>query len=172
MKLVYTLTGNTRIATLVTQTDQSLNSIQMTGDDDYANSRLDVCGVSFRFHVGSHRFCCGPKRRGCGFSGTKLAEQEGSYSLAWTNAAAYLKANVGQTAFSQQLEGVRKPLGKLVSRKLISTKQLTTVPGGPDGKYVVLQYNTSFTQKKSAVETITPMLDKDGKWRVSGYFIR
>ena len=26
--------------------------------------------------------------------------------------------------------------------------------------------------KASAVETITPMLDKDGKWRVSGYFMK
>jgi hypothetical protein len=26
--------------------------------------------------------------------------------------------------------------------------------------------------KQSAVETITPMLDKDGKWRISGYYIK
>ncbi|MGA9534411.1 MAG: DUF4019 domain-containing protein [Desulfobacterales bacterium] len=26
--------------------------------------------------------------------------------------------------------------------------------------------------KTSAVETITPMLDKDGQWRVSGYYIK
>ncbi|MGB5422961.1 MAG: DUF4019 domain-containing protein [Desulfobacterales bacterium] len=26
--------------------------------------------------------------------------------------------------------------------------------------------------KASAVETITPMLDKDGQWRVSGYYIK
>ena len=35
------------------------------------------------------------------------------------------------------------------------------------GKYVY-----SFGNKKAAVETITPMLDKDGKWRVSGYYIK
>jgi ribosomal protein S17E len=42
----------------------------------------------------------------------------------------------------------------------------------PDGKYVVIKYDTSFENKKSAVETVTPMLDKDGKWRVAGYFIK
>ncbi|MEJ2473814.1 MAG: DUF4019 domain-containing protein [Desulfobacterales bacterium] len=26
--------------------------------------------------------------------------------------------------------------------------------------------------KTAAVETITPMLDKDGQWRVSGYYIK
>ncbi|MGB7602254.1 MAG: DUF4019 domain-containing protein [Candidatus Sulfotelmatobacter sp.] len=33
-------------------------------------------------------------------------------------------------------------------------------------------YDSGFKHKQSAVETITPMLDKDGKWRVSGYYIK
>lgn len=49
------------------------------------------------------------------------------------------------------------------------TKKL---PGAPDGEYVVIQYESSFEHKQSAVETVTPMLDKDGKWRVSGYYIK
>jgi hypothetical protein len=44
--------------------------------------------------------------------------------------------------------------------------------GAPDGKYVTIRYETVFENKASAVETITPMLDPDGIWRVSGYFIR
>jgi hypothetical protein len=36
----------------------------------------------------------------------------------------------------------------------------------------VIQFDTSFKNKKSAIETVTAMLDKDGKWRVSGYFIK
>jgi phosphoglycolate phosphatase len=31
---------------------------------------------------------------------------------------------------------------------------------------------TVFENKKSAIETITPTLDNDGEWRVSGYFIK
>ena len=42
----------------------------------------------------------------------------------------------------------------------------------PDGQYVVMQYKTSFANKKSAIETVTAMLEKDKKWRVSGYFIK
>jgi hypothetical protein len=45
-------------------------------------------------------------------------------------------------------------------------------PGAPDGKYVVIRYETSFRNKKAATETVTPMLDADGRWRVSGYFIK
>jgi len=37
---------------------------------------------------------------------------------------------------------------------------------------VVIRYDASFANKKSAIETVTPMLDKDGQWRVSGYFIK
>ena len=48
----------------------------------------------------------------------------------------------------------------------------TNLPGAPDGEYVVIQYKTSFQNKASAIETVTPMRDPDGVYRVSGYYIR
>ena len=42
----------------------------------------------------------------------------------------------------------------------------------PDGQYVVFQFDTQFESKRAAIETVTPMLDTDGQWRVSGYFVR
>jgi hypothetical protein len=60
----------------------------------------------------------------------------------------------------------------MLSRKLKSATYMTAMPGAPDGEYVVIQYESSFEHKQSAVETVTPMLDKDGKWRVSGYYIK
>jgi len=53
-----------------------------------------------------------------------------------------------------------------------ATRYTTTLPGAPDGEHVVIQFDSSFTNKKTAVETITPMFDKDGVWRVSGYYIK
>jgi hypothetical protein len=47
-----------------------------------------------------------------------------------------------------------------------------SLPGVPDGKYVVLEFDTSFENKKTAVETVTPMQESDGTFRVSGYFIK
>jgi hypothetical protein len=35
-----------------------------------------------------------------------------------------------------------------------------------------VQFDTSFERKSAAVETVTPMIDPDGRWRVSGYFIK
>jgi hypothetical protein len=49
---------------------------------------------------------------------------------------------------------------------------MTSLPGAPVGEYVLIRYDTTFGKKKSSVETITPMMDKDGRWRVSGYYIR
>jgi hypothetical protein len=48
----------------------------------------------------------------------------------------------------------------------------TDLPNAPKGEYVILQYKTEFAGRGPVIETITPMLDKDGKWRVSGYFVK
>jgi len=37
---------------------------------------------------------------------------------------------------------------------------------------VLLEFDTQFTHKRAAVETVTSMRDTDVRWRVSGYFIR
>lgn len=96
----------------------------------------------------------------------------GKYADSWQESASLFKAQVTKDQWSSMISATRDPLGKLVSRKLKSAQYTKTLPGAPDGEYVVIQFNTSFGHKQSAVETITPMLDKDGKWRVSGYFIK
>jgi hypothetical protein len=96
----------------------------------------------------------------------------GQYQKSWQEAAEFFRNAVSQADWQKSTEVFRKPLGALVSRTLKSTHYTTTAPGAPDGQYVIIQYGSSFENKKTAVETVTPMLDKDGKWRVSGYFIR
>ena len=96
----------------------------------------------------------------------------GKYSESWEEAAQYLRNAVSKDDLQRSLQAARKPLGKLLSRKLKSQRYMTSLPGAPDGEYVIIRYETSFENKKSAIETITPMLDKDGKWKVSGYYIK
>jgi Protein of unknown function (DUF4019) len=96
----------------------------------------------------------------------------GDYSQSWVEASSLFKAAVTEKEWERQLQAARGPLGALFDRKLKSAEYKTTLPGAPDGQYVVIQYDSSFANKKSAVETVTAMLDKDGQWRVSGYFIR
>jgi hypothetical protein len=96
----------------------------------------------------------------------------GNAGASWDQAAKLFKGAVTREQWTQALAGVRPPLGKVVSRKVTSRQYSEKVPGAPDGKYVTIQYETVFENKASAVETITTMLDPDGVWRVSGYFIR
>ena len=97
---------------------------------------------------------------------------DGKADASWDQAAKLFKEAVTKDQWKQALAGARGPLGKLVSRKLKSRDYTEKVPGGPDGKYVVIQYDTVFEKKALAVETVTPMADPDGVWRVSGYYIR
>ncbi len=97
---------------------------------------------------------------------------EEKYGESWETAAVYFKNATTKEKWEQMLTAVREPLGKLVSRELKSKIYKKSLPGAPDGEYVVAQFTTSFENKKSGIETVTPMLDKDGKWRVSGYYIK
>lgn len=94
------------------------------------------------------------------------------YAESWKEAADLFKNAIHQEQWQQSLQAVRKPLGKLVTRKVKTKTYKTSLPGAPDGEYVVIEFETSFEHKKSAIETVTPMMDKDGKWRVSGYYIK
>jgi hypothetical protein len=96
----------------------------------------------------------------------------GEYSKRWQEAAGYFKNAVQQDQWEQMIKSVRMPLGKMISRKLKTSVYKTTLPGAPDGQYVVIQFETSFQNKESAIETVTPMFDKDGRWTVSGYYIK
>lgn len=97
---------------------------------------------------------------------------EGNYTKSWEDAAATFKSAVSQAQWEKSARAVRTPLGKMLSRKIISKRYATSLPDAPAGEYVVIQYETTFENKTKAVETVTPTLDKDGQWKVDGYYIK
>ncbi len=96
----------------------------------------------------------------------------GKYPESWEQASRLFRGAVKKEQWEQTAAGVRNPLGALVSRAVGGLQYATSLPGAPDGEYVVIQFTTSFENKATAVETVTPMRDDDGQWRVSGYFIK
>lgn len=96
----------------------------------------------------------------------------GNYGQSWDEAATVMKTMVAKEQWQQILQTNRAPLGTLVSRKLTSADYREELPGAPSGQYVVLQYVSSFEHRDSVIETATPTLDKDGRWRVSVYFVK
>lgn len=97
---------------------------------------------------------------------------DGKYDESWENASDFLKKAVTKEKLSESLKAAREPFGKVIKRSVKSSQYATSLPGAPDGEYVVIQFNTQFENKKEAIETITPMKEKDGSWKVSGYYIK
>lgn len=96
----------------------------------------------------------------------------GDYSQSWSTAAKPLRDSISESQWTSRIAAVRAPLGGLKSRKVLSARFERTLPGAPDGEYVVIQFSTTFEHKAAATETVTPMKDADGRWHVSGYYIR
>jgi uncharacterized protein DUF4019 len=94
------------------------------------------------------------------------------YDESWDKAASTFKAAVSKEDWKAAVQAARSPLGMKKTRKLKEANYTKSVEGAPEGEYVMIQYESSFEKQDQVTESITPMLDKDGKWRVSGYFIR
>ncbi len=96
----------------------------------------------------------------------------GDYAQSWASGAEYFRNSILESQWVASIAQVRGPLGALRSRHLVSAKFFRSLPGAPDGEYVVIQFASSFEKKAAATESVTPMKDPDGRWRVSGYYIR
>lgn len=113
---------------------------------------------------------------------TKAAEQAAAdwlklvdfdaYTKGWRQAASTLRAAVTEASFEDRLRATRAPLGAVLSREFKSAEYRTHMPGAVDGEYMVIRYTTTFERKKATTETVVPMLDRDGRWRVAGYSIK
>lgn len=97
---------------------------------------------------------------------------EGKLPESWDQSATIFKAIVTKADWVKQIKSVRELLGKASSRKVQSKVYVTSLPGAPDGQYVVIEYQTTFEKNVLGREIVTPMLDADKKWRVSGYDIK
>jgi hypothetical protein len=96
----------------------------------------------------------------------------GKYAESWTQASSNFRKQVSTEQWENAVRSARGPLGKLLSREFKSAEYSRTLPGAPDGEYVVIQYDSTFQNKKEAFETVVAMREKDGEWRVGGYFIK
>jgi hypothetical protein len=93
-------------------------------------------------------------------------------AASWAQAASTFKAAVTRAQWAQASTAMRSPLGSVKARAEQSALPTRALPGAPDGEYVVLQFKAEFEHKRAATETVTVVLEADGAWRVTGYFIR
>ena len=96
----------------------------------------------------------------------------GNLAGSWEQAASSFKRTVTTQQWVQASAAVRNPLGTTKQRQEKTAKFTRTLPGAPDGQYVLLQFQAAFENKASAVETVTVALDTDDTWRVAGHSIK
>jgi hypothetical protein len=96
----------------------------------------------------------------------------GKYGESWDQCSVIAQTAVTRPDWEKAIRGGRTPLGALKSRKVKAATFARTLPGAPDGEYVVIEFDAVFEHKVSAVETVAMMRAKDGSWKSSGYHIR
>lgn len=96
----------------------------------------------------------------------------GQFGLSWDLASDAFRLAITRDQWIASLNAIRPSLGKVKIRLINTTQTTTNLPGAPDGRYIVMTFNTAFENKRTAVETVTFEELKDGTLRASGYFIK
>jgi hypothetical protein len=94
------------------------------------------------------------------------------YGASWDAAAPMFQSAVTKEQWESAVKNARTPLGDLASRKFRAAEYKESLPGVPDGQYVIVFYDTAFAQKAAATESVTLARTPDGAWKVAGYFIQ
>jgi hypothetical protein len=97
---------------------------------------------------------------------------KGDVEASWSAAGKKFREVLDLTTWRQALTEARAPLGEVRSRTIRATRSDTKMPGGPDGVYAQVLFETDFAQNSAARETVTLEREPDGVWRVMGYLIR
>jgi hypothetical protein len=96
----------------------------------------------------------------------------GKYEESWNEAHSMFKAQVTKEQWAAGIKDLTTRLGKIKSRNLKETTPTKTLPQAPPGDYVVFIYDSAYENLPAAIDTVVTSKDKDGAWRVAGYFVR
>jgi hypothetical protein len=91
---------------------------------------------------------------------------------AYAAAAESFRKGIEQLKWEVTADTVRNTLGGVMGRKFRTSYYTRTLPGAPDGEYVLIYYDTRFEKKALATELVTCEREKDGIWRVGGYWVK
>lgn len=93
----------------------------------------------------------------------------GDYGASWDAASNTFKFTIQKAEWVKAEDKLRKPLGKLISRKLIEQRPAKNPKGLPAGDYMVIYFKTSFANRPEANELVTLVKSDDGIWHVLTY---
>lgn len=96
----------------------------------------------------------------------------GDYGDSWDAAAGLIQEGITRDQWTSGLGQARGQFEPFGVRTRINAEYTTELPNAPAGEYVVLQYRSEVSGDRTVVETVVPMKQEDGSWKVSGYFVR
>lgn len=102
---------------------------------------------------------------------------EGKYAEALSVAAPELRESITRKDWMTGLNQVRKPLGKVESRRLERLFATVVLPGGIEGDFIIVNFRTKFEGREEPAEEIlimSPAEVVEGQpetWLVTSYYI-
>lgn len=97
------------------------------------------------------------------------------YPESWAGASEIFRTRIARDDWARNAAAARVPLGAVARRKLRSLHYTTTLPKEQDllaGDYVTLIYDSQFSNKADVAENLIAVRERDGVWRLAGYFIQ
>lgn len=91
------------------------------------------------------------------------------YAKSWNKGDQIFQHTISQNEWANALTQNRKPLGKVISRKLKDERLAMDPQGLPKGAYMVVEYQTSFERAPHSGEVLTLRHDDNGDWKVLTY---
>ena len=99
---------------------------------------------------------------------------EKEYKASWQTASPVFRDAVTLEEWAKTVSKLRTFMGQLKERRLFKDRFTPTLPGIPDGQYIILRFVTTFKNKQCAMETVSLKREESGDraWKVAGYFIQ
>lgn len=96
---------------------------------------------------------------------------EGGPGAAWDASSELMKGGMSKADWEKAFKPVEN-FGAVRTRTPTSAVFSVKLGGMPDGRYAVINYDTVFTGKEKAVESVILRHEADGLWRGVGYRVQ
>src|SRR5271169_2958236 len=96
----------------------------------------------------------------------------GRFAESWKDAAEVFRLGSTEADWIGDLAAIRAQLGQTATRELKSARYSSRLRGAAaTGQYVTVTYLTKFANAPLAMEALVVSRERDGEWRISGYYI-
>ena len=93
----------------------------------------------------------------------------GDISAAFETTTAFHRSYWQRDRWVDSIGTLRSFYGPLINRAASKTVHKDSYPKHPDGEYIVIVFESSFSRKRQTTEIVAVTPDGDGRWRVSDY---